>query len=212
MAMRACLCGMQQTHRCRNGKISVGMHMMVDATGYLGGHTCRQERSSPTPTTSNSKDNHHKYNVPGAWSPPEQTRRSKCGSMLLTVFLTKPNMHSILRFVDGATGGEWTLATTLEGHTDIVRDVKWAANIGLPFTWIASCGQDRMVMVWTQQHDNDGWKQEKLPEFPDAVWKVSWSEYGNVLAVSCADNSASLWRQEANTGKWQQISALTPPS
>lgn len=33
----------------------------------------------------------------------------------------------------------------LAGHTDWVRDVAWAPNLGLPMSTIASCGQDGQV-------------------------------------------------------------------
>ena len=38
-------------------------------------------------------------------------------------------------------GGTWVEEETLEGHTDWVRDVAWAPNIGLPRSYIASASQ-----------------------------------------------------------------------
>ena len=37
--------------------------------------------------------------------------------------------------------GEWEEEEKLEAHSDWVRDVAWAPNIGLPTSKIASCSQ-----------------------------------------------------------------------
>ena len=118
----------------------------------------------------------------------------------------------VWRFVDkqGSLGASsWDLETKLQMHTDWVRDVKWAGNIGLPFTHMASCGQDGKVVVWTQKADTDQWLGEVLMDSDKAQWRVSWSELGNLLAVSGADNEASLWRQ-SKKGPWEKMSTLTP--
>ena len=48
--------------------------------------------------------------------------------------------NAIHRFLD--TENVWKLEETLEQvHTDWVRDVAWAPNIGLPSSTIASCSQ-----------------------------------------------------------------------
>ena len=39
----------------------------------------------------------------------------------------------------------WQEEEHLPGHTDWVRDVAWAPNLGLPKNTIASCGQDGQV-------------------------------------------------------------------
>ena len=44
----------------------------------------------------------------------------------------------------------------LEAHTDWVRDVAWAPNLGMPMNTIASAGQDGKVVMWTEQ--NNEWK------------------------------------------------------
>ena len=45
----------------------------------------------------------------------------------------------------------------LKGHTDWVRDVAWAPNLGMPMTTIASAGQDGKVLIWTEQ--NNQWSK-----------------------------------------------------
>jgi protein transport protein SEC13 len=41
----------------------------------------------------------------------------------------------------------------LTGHSDWVRDVAWAPNLGLPMSTIASAGQDGKVYVWTERSE-----------------------------------------------------------
>ncbi|KAJ2028565.1 GTPase-activating protein S13 [Coemansia sp. S3946] len=108
---------------------------------------------------------------------------------------------------------------TLEGHSDWVRDVAYAPNIGLPRTYLASCSQDKHVYIWTQdapsgksstgQSGPAEWTRNQLTPtpFPDVVWRVSWSMSGNVLAVSCGDNKVTLWKENLK-GEWERISEV----
>ncbi|RZF32979.1 hypothetical protein LSTR_LSTR008692 [Laodelphax striatellus] len=103
-------------------------------------------------------------------------------------------------------GDRWVEETKLEVHSDWVRDVAWAPSIGLPRSTIASCSQDRRVIIWTSE-DNINWTSTILNTFDDVVWNVSWSLTGNILAVSGGDNKVSLWR-ENNEGQWICISEV----
>ncbi len=98
-----------------------------------------------------------------------------------------------------AQSGNWVLDASLKGHRELVRDVAWAPSIGLPRAMIASAGQDKRVIVWSQDEDagNAGaeWAKNELPVFPSAVWSVSWSPAGNVLGVACGDDSVTLWKE-----------------
>jgi protein transport protein SEC13 len=89
-------------------------------------------------------------------------------------------------------------------HDDWVRDVAWAP--GTLTSTIASCSQDRCVKIWSKQ---DGqWKMSfALPQFSSVVWRVSWSVSGNILAVSGADNTVTLWKEDMG-GKWQMIQTV----
>lgn len=50
------------------------------------------------------------------------------------------NSH-IIMFVFREMDGQWLEEEKLEAHSDWVRDVAWAPNIGLPMSTIASCSQ-----------------------------------------------------------------------
>lgn len=104
-------------------------------------------------------------------------------------------------------GDRWVEECRLEAHSDWVRDVAWAPNVGLPRSQIASCSQDRRVIIWSSD-DLTNWTSTILHTFDDVIWNVSWSLTGNILAVSGGDNKVSLWR-ENNEGQWTVISEDT---
>lgn len=104
-----------------------------------------------------------------------------------------------------ATSGEWTEESKLEGHSDWVRDVAWAPSIGLPRSIIASCSQDRRVIIWVNDGVTGVWQPRELNTFDDVIWHVSWSVTGNILAVSGGDNKVSLWK-ESLEGQWVCLS------
>lgn len=60
------------------------------------------------------------------------------------------------------SNGGWVLEETLDGHSDWVRDVAWAPNVGLPRSYVASCGQDRRVIVWTKDGEGKPWEKQEL--------------------------------------------------
>ncbi|KAG6856206.1 hypothetical protein H0H87_006602 [Tephrocybe sp. NHM501043] len=118
----------------------------------------------------------------------------------------------------------WVEEETLEGHTDWVRDVAWAPNIGLPRSYIATASQDKTVLIWTKDSPTSPWVKTALDpsstitsptstaplpagKFPDVVWRVSWSLAGNLLAVSCGDGKVSLWKENLK-GIWECVSDM----
>ncbi|KAF8516508.1 protein transporter SEC13 [Gautieria morchelliformis] len=111
----------------------------------------------------------------------------------------------------------WIEEDTLEGHTDWVRDVAWAPNIGLPRSYIATASQDKTVLIWIKDAPTAPWTKTALDpssmsgassnRFPDVVWRVSWSLAGNILAVSCGDGKVTLWKERLKGG-WECVSEL----
>jgi len=115
------------------------------------------------------------------------------------------NLVKIWRFSEAEN--QWKCEEVLEQHTDWVRDVAWAPNIGLPSSTIASCSQDGTVVIWSQENSLSPWSKKLLPKFPDVVWRVSWSITGSILAVSGGDNKVTLWKESID-GDWKCISQL----
>jgi len=105
--------------------------------------------------------------------------------------------------------GQWVEEQKLEAHSDWVRDVGWAPSIGLSRSIIASCSQDRRVIIWTNDHAaGSSWSCTVLHMFDDVVWHVSWSVTGNILAVSGGDNKVSLWKESVD-GQWVCINDVS---
>jgi len=134
------------------------------------------------------------------------------------------NPTGVKRFVSGGcdnvvkvwrydeTESRWIEESRMEGHSDWVRDVAWAPSIGGGSegrSVIASCSQDRRVVIWSKDSEaSTQWTQKELHSFEDVVWHVSWSVSGNMLAVSGGDNKVSLWK-ETLEGQWVCISDVS---
>lgn len=161
-----------------------------------------------------------------SWAPPissvsifRPTSTSAPGSGDSTAPLRRPTL--VKRFVSGGCDNlckiwkydddrdEWVAERDLENHTDWVRDVAWAPSIGLPKTYIASCSQDKKVIIWTNNDGPDGseWESRVLNDFNDIVWHVSWSIMGNILAISSGENQVSLWKEDIS-GEFRRIQNL----
>ncbi|KAG8235001.1 hypothetical protein J437_LFUL013881 [Ladona fulva] len=124
-----------------------------------------------------------------------------CPHSTLSTDMPTPRPTLIKRIVSGGCDNlvkiwrededRWVEETKLEGHTDWIRDVAWAKYIGSSRIVIASCSQDRRVIIWSS--DNFvSWSALVLKTFDDVVWSVSWSITGHVLAVSGGDNKRGL--------------------
>jgi len=100
---------------------------------------------------------------------------------------------------------QWIEEAKLEAHSDWVRDVAWAPSIGTPRNIVASCSQDRHVIIWTNDGVSNQWNPKTLHKFEDVIWHVSWSVTGNILAVSGGDNKVTLWKETLD-GQWTCIS------
>lgn len=75
----------------------------------------------------------------------------------------------------------------------------------MPCNVVASCAEDRAVIIWTQSQPSEPWSAAEMKTFSAPVWGVSWSVTGHVLAVSSGDADVSLWKQNLQ-GTWECIS------
>ncbi|XP_071440515.1 protein SEC13 homolog [Hetaerina americana] len=106
-------------------------------------------------------------------------------------------------------GGGWNLVASLEGHADWVQGVAWAPISGDKVHRIASCSQDKQVMVWTSSGLSlSSWTLTVVHEFDEPVWDVSWSQIGLVLAASAGDGKVMIWKRDLE-GKWKCLSDIT---
>mmetsp|Transcript_31421 Transcript_31421/g.66548 ORF Transcript_31421/g.66548 Transcript_31421/m.66548 type:complete len:667 (-) Transcript_31421:268-2268(-) len=125
--------------------------------------------------------------------------------------------NGIRVWTKNATTGVWEQegfnSTSPEiSHKDWVRDVAWAPNVIPGRSIVASCSEDKTVIIWKQGgEDGDttttSWTPTVLNTFDDPVWRVSWSITGNILAVSSGDSTVTLWK-EGLDGSWSQVSQV----
>lgn len=92
-------------------------------------------------------------------------------------------------------------------HTDWVRDVAWRPNVGIPSNTIASCSEDKTVLIWQQEMDGQPWKLAATLHLPAPVWRVSWSVTGSILAAACGDNTVQLYK-ETTDNEWVTVTSF----
>lgn len=106
------------------------------------------------------------------------------------------------------SSGEWEEDKAAFGkelsHSDWVRDVAWAPSILPNVNVVASCSEDRRVIIWTQNGRDAEWKPNLLHTFDSPVWRLSWSVTGHILAVSSGDSDVTLWKSGLD-GVWTQM-------
>lgn len=113
------------------------------------------------------------------------------------------------------SSNNWVLdGPPLAGHRDMVRSVSWAPSVGLPRAIIASAGQDKKVIVWSQEYSTGSigktsseWSKTELPIFGAPVWSVNWSPTGNALGVACGDDTVTIWKEELD-GTWRNVTQI----
>jgi protein transport protein SEC13 len=102
-------------------------------------------------------------------------------------------------------------------HMDWVRDVAWAPCIIPGVHMVASCSEDKTVILWTQSENGETkshtkeWVPKLLHTFDAPVWRLSWSITGNILAVSSGENHVTLWKQMLD-GSWTQVGQVEEPT
>lgn len=130
-----------------------------------------------------------------------------------TMHLVTGGCDNRIRFWNkSSVGNKWELdsspISSAISHSDWVRDVSWAPSIVPGTNLVASCSEDRTVIIWTQVGGaGNSWEPKLLHKFEDPVWRVSWSVTGSILAVSSGDKSVTLWKQ-ALDGEWIQVSSV----
>jgi protein transport protein SEC13 len=83
---------------------------------------------------------------------------------------------------------------SLKGHADWILGLAWAPGVGgtsaMTSTKIASCAQDKTVIIWS--YIGSEWSPKLLKTFDEPVWRVSWNMVGEVLAISCGENQVII--------------------
>ena len=113
-------------------------------------------------------------------------------------------------------GGPWVNEEQpLSVSAEWVRDVAWcpaglalSASAAADALLFAACADDGRVTFFRQTPGSREWAVSYLPAFKAPVWKVSWSVTGRLLAVSCGDNTVTVWKEDVSGSTWQQVSSV----
>lgn len=91
--------------------------------------------------------------------------------------------------------GNWKLDSfpPLSKHTDWVRDVAWAPNLGLLKSTIASASQDGTVIIWTQVLTVES-QSEHSPCYLFVLTIGGWCLMGERFCIILS-NLAAIWRK-----------------
>lgn len=94
--------------------------------------------------------------------------------------------------------GPFTVQSTLQHHGDWVRDVAFHPDASAPYIVLASCGQDKTVVISRQLRSSpsNSW-ESSTTTFTDAVWRLSWSPCGSMLLVTTGDSEVFLLKEGA---------------
>lgn len=156
-----------------------------------------------------------------SWSPVSTKSDGGVSSGLSPLRLVTGGCDHRIRFWSRSSMGTWEQEVgpskqAKPCHTDWVRDVAWAPCIIPGVHMVASCSEDRTVILWTEKTiegsaSNKEWIPSLLHTFESPVWRLSWSITGNILAVSSGDNNVTLWKQMLN-GSWSQVGHVDEPT
>jgi len=103
----------------------------------------------------------------------------------------------------------WVSVAQLEGHSDLVHDVCWAANLGRAYHLVATACKDGAVRIFKLSYNKATAAYAptlvaKLTQHNAEVWRVSWNVSGTILASTGDDGVSRLWKADFN-GDWHPI-------
>jgi len=93
----------------------------------------------------------------------------------------------------------WVEEETLEGHTDWVRDVAWAPNIGLPRSYIATASQVCLILLGFQLIFSSKTQDKTVIIWTKDALTAPW------VKTTLDPSSASTTAAPASTGKFPDV-------
>lgn len=115
-----------------------------------------------------------------------------------------------MRLVTGSSDNkviEWNISEgnvvthEIGNHSDWVRDVAWAPNVGLKHEMVASVSESDKdsIKIWTKKPD--GWENTEI-SIGVPAWRVGFSPAGNILTVTTSENKTLLYKQALGSEEW----------
>jgi protein transport protein SEC13 len=112
---------------------------------------------------------------------------------------------------DSNNNSSWTVLSTISGaHGDWVRDVAFSPDSSSRWLTLASCSEDKTVIVRRTLREKaeaavasgNGapieWEKSQPVALPSAVWRLSWSPDGSMLLATTGDSQAFLLKPGPN--------------
>ncbi|SPJ11504.1 protein transport protein SEC13 [Plasmodium sp. DRC-Itaito] len=93
-------------------------------------------------------------------------------------------------------------------HKSGIKDVAWKPNLNNSANIIASCSDEKIVILWIEDVTNNVWKNGQIIKVNYNIHKISWSPNGTILAIACSDDNAYLYKENAE-GIWEEVCNLT---
>ncbi|CAD2105318.1 protein transport protein SEC13, putative [Plasmodium vinckei lentum] len=93
-------------------------------------------------------------------------------------------------------------------HNSLIKDVAWRPNLNDSTNMIASCSEEKIVILWIEDTSNNRWKNGQIIKLEHKVHKISWSPNGTILAIACSNENSYLYKENME-GVWEEICNLS---
>ncbi|CDU20824.1 hypothetical protein YYC_01624 [Plasmodium yoelii 17X] len=93
-------------------------------------------------------------------------------------------------------------------HNSLIKDVAWRPNLNDSTNMIASCSDEKIVILWIEDASNNRWKNGQIIKLEHKVHKISWSPNGTILAIACSNENSYLYKENME-GVWEEICNLS---
>ena len=113
------------------------------------------------------------------------------------IYIITGGCESILK-VFVKQNNAWKCIKEVKQHQDWIRDI--AAIVKDDKVLIASCSQDKTTIVYEGVENIK--ESDVVLKLEDVCQRVSFDEFGDNLAVTCADNTVTVFKN--NNGEWQK--------
>ncbi|SOV16954.1 protein transport protein SEC13 [Plasmodium sp. gorilla clade G2] len=93
-------------------------------------------------------------------------------------------------------------------HKSSIKDVAWKPNLNNSPNIIASCSEEKIVILWIEDVTNNVWRNGQVIKVNHNIHKLSWSPNGTILAIACSDDNAYLYKENLE-GIWVEVCNLS---